>query len=241
MQPMKEKEAADRIIAHVYEHVGEFSARLIAPVSPKQFAAAALMRCCRLLNGIFVLYEARMPELAGILARQLWEAWVVSLYVLLAKDEAMKVIDGDDFYRKSRIVDYLGVEDDYYQSEPPEKPAPLNYKKLNDRVLELLRGRELIDCPSGATTYDVVYGWESVFSTHANRTTVGGHLVKKGDGCLAVSVDSWLPLPNAVPPVFLTCHLAKYVFKEFGLDGDAIAPFVADLGAQSANGAEIRF
>ena len=154
--PMKEKEAADRIIAPVYEHVGEFSARLIAPVSPKQFAAAGLMRCCRLLNGIFVLYEARMPELAGILARQLWEAWVVSLYVLLAKDEAMKVIDGDDFYRKSRIVDYLGVEDDYYQSEPPEKPAPLNYKKLNDRVLELLRGRELIDCPSGATTYDVV-------------------------------------------------------------------------------------
>ncbi len=237
---MKEKEAADRIIAHVYEHVGEFSARLIAPVSPKQFAAAGLMRCCRLLNGMFVLYGARMPELAGILARQLWEAWVVSLYVLLAKDEAMKVIDGDDFYWKSRIVDYLGVEDDYYHLESAKRSEKLNYKKVSDRVLELLRGRELVDCP-GATIYDVVYGWESVFSTHANRTTIGGHLVKKGDGCLAVSVDSRLPLPNVATPVFLTCHLAKYVFKEFGLDGDAIAPFVADLGAQSADDADIRF
>ena len=139
---MKEKEAADRIIAHVYEHVGEFSARLIAPVSPKQFAAAGLMRCCRLLNGIFVLYGARMPELAGILARQLWEAWVVSLYVLLDKDEAMKVIDGDDFYWKSRIVDYLGVEDDYYHLESAKRSEKLIYKKVSDRVLELLRERE---------------------------------------------------------------------------------------------------
>ena len=238
---MKEKEAADRIIAHVYEHVGEFSARLIAPVSPKQFAAAGLMRCCRLLNGIFVLYGARMPELAGILARQLWEAWVVSLYVLLAKDEAMKVIDGDDFYWKSRIVDYLGVEDDYYHPESAKRSEILNYRELSDRVLKLLRERESVDVPDGATIYDVVYRWESVFSTHANRTTIGGHLVKKGDGCLAVSVDSRLPLPNVATPVFLTCHLARYVFKEFGLDGDAIAPFVADLGAQSANGADIRF
>ena len=42
------------------------------------------MRCCALLKGILVLDEARMPALAGILARQHWEAWLVSLYVLLA-------------------------------------------------------------------------------------------------------------------------------------------------------------
>ena len=230
MQPMKEKEAADRIIAHVYEHVGAFSARLLGPVSPKQFAAAGLMRCCRLLNGTFLLYGAKMPELAGILARQLWEAWVVSLYVLLAKDEAMKVIDGDDFYWKSRIVDYLGVEDDYYHPESAKRSEILNYRELSDRVLKLLRERESVDVPDGVTGYDVIYRWESVFSTHANRTTIGGHLVKKGDGCLAVSVDSWLPPPNAATPVFLTCHLARYVFKEFGLDADAIAPFTVKTG-----------
>ena len=186
-----------------------------------------------------------MPELAGILARQLWETWVVSLYVLLARDEAMKAIVREDIFWRRRIIAYLRVEDDYYQSEPPEKPAPLKYKKLHDCVLELLRERELVDCPSGVTTYDLAYRWESTFATHANLTTIGGHLVKRGGDCLAVAVDSRLPPPDAATPVFLTCHLAKYVFNEFGLDGDAIAPFVADLvspaRAQSANGAERRF
>ena len=71
------------------------------------------------------------------------------------------------------------MEDDYYHLESAKRSEKLIYKKVSDRVLELLRGRELADCPSGTTIYDLVYGWESVFSTHANRTTIGGHLVKK--------------------------------------------------------------
>ena len=39
----------------------------------------------------------RRPSPGRTRHHELWEAWVVSLYVLLAKDEAMKVIDGDDF------------------------------------------------------------------------------------------------------------------------------------------------
>ena len=49
----------------------------------------------------------------------------------------------------------------------------------------------------------------------------------------------------AFAPVIYTSDLAQRVFKEFGLDGDAIAPFVAALvvpaRAKSANGAERRF
>ena len=57
------------------------------------------MRCCALLKGILVLDEARMPALAGILARQHWEAWLVSLYVLLAGGEALRS-RGWDFSRE---------------------------------------------------------------------------------------------------------------------------------------------
>ena len=78
MQPMKAKEAADQVLAHVYGHVDAFRGR--PPRPAKQFAAAGLMRCCALLKGILVLDEARMPALTGILARQHWEDWLVSLY-----------------------------------------------------------------------------------------------------------------------------------------------------------------
>ena len=63
MQPMKAQKAADRIVAHVYEHVDAFRAKPSRPA--EQFAAAGLMRCYELLKGILVLDEARMPALIG--------------------------------------------------------------------------------------------------------------------------------------------------------------------------------
>ena len=233
----KAKEAADRILAHVYEHVDAFSVRPPGPAPAKQFAAAGLMRCCALLKGILVLDGARTPELAGILARQHLEVWIVSLYVLFDGDEALQVIAGDDIFwkRKSRLFKYFRLEgDDHHpdSAERPEKPKKLNYKALHDRVYELRRERgEPVDGPAGVTVYDVIYSYESLVSAHANLTTIGGHLVDGDDGCLAVSVKSSLT-PDydvAVTPVLLTNDLAQRVFKKFGLDGDAMNSFVADL------------
>ena len=96
MKDTKAKEAANRILAHVYGHVDAFRARL--PREAEQSAAAGLMRCCAVLKGILVLDEARMPALAGILVRQHWETWLVSLYVLLGGDEALEVIVDDDIH-----------------------------------------------------------------------------------------------------------------------------------------------
>ena len=231
---MKAKEAADRIVAHVYGHVDAFSARPPGPAPAKQFAAAGLMRCCALLKGILVLDEARMPGLAGILARQHLETWIVSLYVLFDGYEALQVVASDDIFWRSRLFKKLRLEgDDHHpdSAKRPEKPKKLNYKVLTDHVLELLHEREPGDGPVGVTVYDVIYSYESLVSAHANLTTIGGHLVDGDDGCWAVSVDSSLTQDDdvAVTPVLLTGHLAQYVFKEFGLDGDAMARFVADL------------
>ena len=225
---MKANEAADRVLAHVYGHVDAFRSR--PPRPAKQFAAAGLMRCCAVLKGILVLDEARMPALTGILARQHWETWLVSLYVLLGGDKALQVIIGDDIYWKRRLSKALRLGRDDYHPDWAEKPEKLNYKELyEDRLLELLRKRESVDGPTGVTGYDVTYRYESLVSVHANFTTISGHLVD-GDDNWAVSVDSSLPPEDAaVTPVLHTVHLAHYVFKEFGLDGDAMDPFVADL------------
>ena len=232
---MKSKETAERILAHVGEHVDALKTR--PPQLAKQFAAAGLMRCCALLKGILVLDEARMPALAGILTRLHFETWVVSLYVLLGGDEALRVIAHADIYWKRVLSKKLQLErelereqDAYYQQDWTGKIAKLNYSNLHDSMLKLLRERgESVDGPAGVTGYDVTYSYESLVSSHANLTTIGEHLVY-GDDEWAVSVDSSKkPDDVAVVPVLYTNHLAQHVFKEFGLDGDAMVPFVADL------------
>ena len=166
-----------------------------------------------------------MPALAGILARQHWEAWLVSLYVLLAGDEALQAITGDDIYWKRRLSKALRLGRDDYRPDSAE-PAKLNYKELHDRMLVLLREREPVDGPAGVTSYDVTYRYESLVSVHANLTTIGGHLAC-GDDDWAVSVDSSHTVDDvALSPALHTVHLARYVFKDFGLDGDAMDPFV---------------
>ena len=92
-----------------------------------------------------------MPALAGILARQHWETWSVSLYVLLARDEALQVIAGDDIYWKRRLSKKLRLERDDYHLDWTGKLAKLNYKDVHDRLLELLRERESVDGPAGVT------------------------------------------------------------------------------------------
>ena len=80
----------------------------------------------------------------------------------------------------------------------------------------------------------MIYRYESLFSAHANLFTIGGHLVFGGDEW-AVSVDSskTRDADRAETPVLYTVlytnHLAQHVFNKFGLDGDAMASFVADL------------
>ena len=172
-----------------------------------------------------------MPALAGVLTRLHWETFVVSLYVLLAGNEALRVIASDNIYCGSRLSKVLRLErDDYSEQDWNVKPTKLNYKDLHGRMLKLLSERgESVDGPAGVTGYDVTYSYESFASSHANLKTIGQHLVC-GDDEWAVSVDSSrAPDDVVVTPVLYTNHLAQHVFKEFGLDGDAMGPFVADL------------
>ena len=187
---MKAKEDAGRILTSVYGHVDAFRAR--PPRPTEQFAAAGLMRCCALLKGILVLDEASLPVVASILARQHWETWVVSLYVLLGGKEALQRITDNDIYPKRRLSKFWPKLDDYHpDSAKGPRPKRLNYRQLNECVRERLREQgESVDGPAGVTGYDVTYACESLFSVHANGETIDRQHLVKGDDYWAVSVDS---------------------------------------------------
>ena len=226
---MTAKEAAASILAHVYGHVDAFRAR--PPREVEQFAAAGLMRCCAVLKGILVLDEAKMPELAGMLVRQHWETWLVSLYVLLGGDKALEEIRDDHIQRSHQLCKSLRMEGDHHHPDSVKNQKKLNSWERHKRVIELLREQgESVDGPAGVTGYDVIYRSESLFSTHANVFTIGRHLVF-GDDEWVVSVDSSETRGDDIvsAPVIHTSYLAQRVFKEFGLDGDAMSSFVADL------------
>ena len=236
MQPMKAKEDAGRILTSVYGHVDAFRAR--PPRPTEQFAAAGLMRCCALLKGILVLDEASLPVVASILARQHWETWVVSLYVLLGGEEALQVIVDNDTYSKRRLSK-LWPKLDVDRPDLDERPPRLKYEQLHDRVLELLREQgESVDGPAGVTGYDVTYTCESLFSVHANGETIDRQHLVKGDDYWAVSVDSSLTPGDVVEgPMLYTSHLAQHVFEKFGL---AVAGLVVPARAQVTHGLSAR-
>ena len=163
---------------------------------------------------------------AGIhgLVRQHWETWLVSLYVLLGGDKALEEILDSHIQRSHQLYKSLRMEGDHHQLDSVKNQKKLDYWEMHKRVIELLREQgEQIDGPAGVTGYDVIYRSESLFSTHANVFTIGRHLVL-GDDEWAVSLDTseTRGYDVASAPVTYTRDLAQRVFKEFGLDGDAM-------------------
>ncbi len=74
----------------------------------RQLAAAGLARCAALLEGMLLLLEAGREDVHGVLARALFEAWLVSLYVLLKgkdpEDDAVLVELGAAHFKALRAI-----------------------------------------------------------------------------------------------------------------------------------------
>ena len=93
-----------------------------------------------------------MPALAGILVRQHWETWLVSLYVLLGGDKALEDIVADHIQWSRQLSESLRMEGDRHQPDSVKKQKKLNYRKIHKRVIELLREQgEPADGPAGVT------------------------------------------------------------------------------------------
>ena len=202
----------------------------------KSFAAAGLMRSCALLRGMLVLDSAGLSELTGILARQHWETWLVSLYALLGGEDAIRAVAADNVYWRRKLENSLKLEPGH-QSKWPGTVVKLNYRALSDCVLKLLedRGEPTAGPVPGVTGYDITYSFQSTMSLHANVSTITPHIAY-GPDAWSVTADAPPPLSDQLlTPVLHTVHLAQYAFKEFGLAADALEAVATELiGSQSS-------
>ena len=193
------------------------------PDPARQFAAAGLMRCCALLRGVCLLEDGGLGAIAGILERQHWETWLVSLHVVLRGDEALHEVAGDDIFWKRLLAERLDLKFAYHP-DWAGKIAKLNFKELADELGPLLaKAGETGDC-SGITGYDVTYRVQSLFTVHAGLATIGSYL-RYGDTSWSVESNPAAPFGGlGLTPALHTLHLAKYVFEAFGIPVAALEP-----------------
>jgi len=213
------REAAEELLDCVRAQIDRL--RSSPDQAERHFAAAGLMRCCLLLRGILVLEDAGFPHPAGILARQHWETWVLSLYALLGGDDALTEIAGDDIHWKRKLAHGLRLELQYHE-DWIQGIDRLNYKAIHDRVLRLLEetGEPRGEGPTG---YDLTYRTQSLFSTHANLATLGAHMLNDEEPW-GVRLNPAAPFPGMSIQVSAlhTSHLASHVFRAFALATDQI-------------------
>jgi hypothetical protein len=183
----------------------------------RQIAAAGLARCCALSDGIRSLCREDRSDVAGLLARAVYETVLVSLYVLLKGHEGVLTVVGDH-KKHSRILIERNAELD------PELIAgwrfdenKLNLEQVTKELGPLLT--EAGDPPGDVNLiYDLGYRAESTFSAHGYGA-IGRYL--------DASSECWRVIPNPgglvdgaqahVSPVLYTSALARHVFRVFGI------------------------
>jgi len=147
---------------------------------------------------------------------------LVSIYVLLGGEAATDDLEEDDVYWKRLLTDKLGVVLPYPKSEWHSTPSKLNFWDLSDKIKPLLLKAGEPDVPKGTSAYDVNYRVQSTFGAHANLHSLLLH-IDFGDGEWTINANPVSPFsPAAQIPAANTAHLAKYVFKAFGLPSDTI-------------------
>ena len=185
------------------------------PDVSRQLPAAGLMRCCELLRGMCVLEDAGLGSLVGMLERQLWETWLVSLDILLRDAEALIEL-GHDCARHTRtLLEGLGRAPEDYPDygDVAKKFTPLTPKKLWDKVRPLLveAGDDTFGAILTKNAYFEVYRRKSHYSVHAGITTLSPY-IRGGETSFSVEPNPAATIKSVWMSVFYTLHLANYVF-----------------------------
>ena len=187
------------------------------------------MRCCELLRGMRLLEDASLDVPAGILHRQHWETWLVSIYVLLKGEESLTEI-GDDYVKHTRI---LAKKFDLRPNHVPsseEKARKLNIFQIAQKVGPLLvEAGETGGADAGEKGYTATYRVQSQYAVHAGLSTIRPYIRIEDESW---SVEPNPPAPfdsNSVFPAIYTLHLAKYVFERFGIATGAVEAAMDEL------------
>lgn len=203
----------DELLSTIYAHEKDF--RSVPAQAARQLAAAGLMRCCALLRAVRLLEESGLGVIAGVLERAHWETWLVSLHVLLGGEEAIQKIAGDDIYWKRVLAKKFDLG--AYHDDWKGKVEKLNVWKLSEDLKPLMIAAGEEGNPDGTTAYDITFRVQSLFAAHACLSSFG-HFMDYGDKEWRVVAEPPPQFPVPAPtPALNTAHLARYVFKAFGL------------------------
>ncbi len=158
-------------------------------LAPRQYAAAALARCNRLLSSMLLLRTNGYPDLIGLILRPLLECWYIGMYFLLSPAEAMDrthaahslqltKLDPDAWGNVQQIIDQMVMG-----------PQSLSWEAVSGRVGDLLT--ELGHDGARATAdklYEVLYRGESMMSVHGGVGSLIGHFDMPDGGSTPASI-----------------------------------------------------
>ena len=187
------------------------------------------MRCRELLRGIRRLEAAGLDIPAGILYRQHWETWLVSLYVLLGGEDALSEI-GSDYVKNTRLLNEelnLGLE---HVPDKEEGASRLNIHQIAQKL-----GPMLVEAgdgwggDAGVMAYNVTYRVQSQYAVHVGLSTIRPH-IRIEDESWSVELNPPAPFDGNGPfAAIYTLHLAKYVFNCFGIATVAVEAAMDEL------------
>lgn len=187
------------------------------------------MRCCALLRGMSLLEDASLDVPAGILYRQHWETWLVSLYVLLRGKEALPEIEADHVMYTRILGKKFGLGPEHLP-DPEEEARKLKIHDLAKKIGPLLVEAGVDEAADlGVMGYDGVYRIQSNYAVHAGLSTIILHL-RIRDGLCSVEPNPPAPFDdNSQFAAFYTLHLAKYVFERFGIATGTVEAAIDEL------------
>lgn len=180
--------------------------------------AAALKRARRLVDALVAVHKAGVGDTGGLVARAIWECWIVGLYLVLDGDKAHEHLLGA-WRRQQRKLsenwpggpppDSVRIEDFIEAAE-----ADLNFADIAKAVHKLMNqdGRESTMIGS---TYDSLYRSYSGYDAHITLGVLYRYLDDKDGVRLELKEAGSLQPPEAeirLSAIFVG-QLACYVFN----------------------------
>ena len=234
------KSASDEYLPMIAELVGYTNDTIISNLSsvptlaPRQYAAAALARCNRLLGGMLALYSAGFPDLLGVLSRLVLEYYYVGEYLILAPDEAYEKLNAAHKEQLSRMGNGGWGDLESAMDAIPQKSQKLNLFDVKSRVGELAEAAGASGSKERmAQLYEVIYRGESLLNVHVGIGSLTGHIEDKNPRFLsarAIRREPDDPAHTIRIAAVLVGYLAHDVARHFGISTDKIARLTNQIG-----------
>jgi hypothetical protein len=189
-EPASVVERANRLV----KSIGAWLPHAIDPhaVTTEELALAGVARCRRLLVGMVKLHDD--PDLAGVLARTLFETWLSSTFLVLAEDDAYERLESTDISLHRKLASRMlalppdGSERNERMREGAQAAldgpeAGMGEFKVYDMALAVAKLLKSANDPNAhypTTMYTVSYGVESYVSTHGGLGAIKQHMIRNG-------------------------------------------------------------